>query len=367
MSISSIHFSRSSVSPTLLILLFLTSCNAQPKTKVSEEKPFTITDSQTEKLKATVKYAVLGSAIQDRFGNIWLTSAGDGVYFFDGKTFTQFTTADGLDNNIVHPIFEDRQGDIWVGTKSGLNLLKTDKNSAKGFSFTNIPTKSSVGNIHSSVNLSGGMPVRQNGVWEIMQDKDGIMWIGTDDGVYCYDGTNIKPFLDNKELINEDSLQLKAIFSILQDSKGDMWFAACVTEGISKYDGKTLSNIIPHDSIRRTDHIVEDKNGILWFAAVLTGMGRYDGKEFTSNYFKETTIRGPSHILIDHEGNFWFSTYSGLCFYDGTTYKVFTERDGLPHKNINPILQDKSGNIWFNGQDMALYSFDGKTFEKYSE
>jgi ligand-binding sensor domain-containing protein len=351
----------------LLILMFLTSCNAQPKTKVNEEKPFRIVDAQTEKLKATIKYANLGSAIQDRFGNIWLTSAGDGIYFFDGKSFTHYTTEDGLDNNIVHSIFEDRQGNIWVGSKTGLNLLKTDKDSPKGVYFSTIPTNFSAGNIHSPVNLSGGMSVKQNGVWDMMQDKDGVLWIGTDDGVFCYDGKFIKPFLDNEKLNNEDSLQLKAIFSILQDTKGHIWFAACVSEGVSKYDGKTLSNIIPHDSIRRTDHIVEDKNGILWFAAVFTGMGRYDGKEFKSNYFNESTIRGPSHILIDHKSNFWFNTYAGLGFYDGTTFKVFTERDGLPDKNINPLMQDKSGNIWFNGPDMSLYSFDGKTFVKYSE
>lgn len=351
----------------ILLLLVFSSCNGQPKTNVSQEKPFKIADAQTEKLIATIKYAKLGSAIQDKSGNIWLTSSGDGVYFFDGKNFIHYTTDDGLDNNIVHSILEDRQGNIWVGSKTGLNLLKTDKDVPKGVSFTTIPTKSSVGNIHSPVNLSGGMPVRQNGVWEMMQDKDGIIWIGTDDGVYCYDGTYIKPFLDNMDLINEDSLQLKAIFSILEDKNGHIWFAACVDEGISRYDGKTLSNIIPHDQIRRTDHIVEDKNGILWFAAGFTGMGRYDGREFTSNYFKEPTIQGPSHILEDHEGNFWFSTYSGLCFYDGTTYIVYTERDGLPHKHINPLMQDKNGNIWFNGPDMALYSFDRKTFVKYSE
>ena len=133
----------------LLVLMFLGSCNAQPKKNVTEEKPFNTVDTQTEKLSPTVKYAVLGSGIQDRSGNLWLTSAGDGLYFFNGQSFIHYTKEDGLDNNIVYSVLEDQQGNIWVGTKTGLNLMKTDKHSPKGISFTTIPTKSSAGNIHS--------------------------------------------------------------------------------------------------------------------------------------------------------------------------------------------------------------------------
>lgn len=304
--------------------------------------------------------------MQDKSGNIWLTSNGDGLYHFDGKTFTNYTKADGLDNNIIYSVFEDQQGNLWVGTKTGLNLHKND-GSKKQKVFTPIPTKGSDGNIHSAVNLSNVFPMKQNGVWTMMQDKKGTIWMGTDDGVYCYDGKHIKPFLDNRNLINKDSLQLKGIFSILEDTKGNIWFTACASEGISRLSENTLSTIIPYQNIGRTDRIIEDQKGNFWFAAVFKGVCRYDGIKFAGNVFNDDLNKGPFNILEDKTGNLWFNTQAGLGFYDGVTFKVNTERDGLPTKYLTPLLQDKSGNIWFNGPNMSLYSFDGKTFVKYSE
>lgn len=60
-------------------------------------------------------------------------------------------------------------------------------------------------------------------------------------------------FLDNQNLLNRDSLQLKGIFSIIKAKDGKIWFAACQSEGVSAFDGKTLSNIIPYKDVGRTN------------------------------------------------------------------------------------------------------------------
>ena len=50
----------------------------------------------------------------------------------------------------------------------------------------------------------------------MMQEKDGIIWLGTDDGVFCYDGTIFTDFVDRTNIMNADSLNMKAIVSIIQ-------------------------------------------------------------------------------------------------------------------------------------------------------
>jgi ligand-binding sensor domain-containing protein len=52
----------------------------------------------------------------------------------------------------------------------------------------------------------------ENTVWSMMQDKNGTIWFGTDDGVYCYDGKAFSRFLDNQTVINKDSLNSKEYF-----------------------------------------------------------------------------------------------------------------------------------------------------------
>ena len=53
--------------------------------------------------------------IEDRNGNLWIATQ-SGLSCFDGNTFQTFTTKDGLPSNHIHCLFEDRQGHIWLGT-----------------------------------------------------------------------------------------------------------------------------------------------------------------------------------------------------------------------------------------------------------
>ena len=58
----------------------------------------------------------------DRQGNKWFGTWGGGVSRFDGRTWRNFTTEDGLPGNIVYSIEEDSLGQIWVGTHQGVSV-----------------------------------------------------------------------------------------------------------------------------------------------------------------------------------------------------------------------------------------------------
>jgi ligand-binding sensor domain-containing protein len=367
------HYLQSQIYLFLLLFVGITSCKGQNKTETNA-----IESSKILKPQGIYKDAAIGTGVQDKAGNIWFGSNGEGVYRYDGKTFTHFTVKDGLDNNIVYSILADKAGNIWVGTKTGLNRYdpstarRSDSLSASEKTFTQIPIIVNRGNNTSLL----------NGVWSMMQDKKGKIWFGTDEGVYCYNpstmigagGIHITRFLDDSNIFNKDTLQLKAIFSIFEDKTGKIWFGACMNEGISRFDGKTLTNIIPYNEVRRVNNIIEDKSGNILFATSFNGICRYepsallkkDGKIFTKNVFmRKQGYQG--NILQDKSGNIWFDDENGLGFYQENTHKILTEKDGLPASNLFPILEDKSENIWFSSVGMGLYRYDGKVFTKLSE
>lgn len=361
------HFLQTQISLFLLLFVGITSCDGQNKT---DNQVNAITSAKILKPQGIYKEAAIGTGVQDKAGNIWFGSNGEGVYRYDGKTFTHFTVKDGLDNNIVYSILEDKAGNIWVGTKTGLNRYDPARRSDStplskgGKAFTQMPIIVNRGNNTSFL----------NGVWSMMQDKKGIIWLGTDEGIYCYNGIYFTRFLDDSNIINKDTLKLKAIFSILEDKTGKIWFGACMDEGISRFDGKTLTNIVPHNDVRRVNNIIEEKSGNLLFATSFNGVCRYepsallkkDGKTFSKNVFmRKQGYQG--NILKDKSGNIWFDENEGLGFYDGKTHKILTEKDGLPSSNMFPILEDKSGNIWFSSVGMGLYKYDGKSFTNFSE
>lgn len=329
----------------LFVLTFLTSCNGQ--VKIPEPK-------------GIYKDATIGTSIEDSEGNLWFGSNGEGLYKYDGKRFVHFGMEQGLNSNIIYSILQDKTGNIWVGSNKGLNRFDGNK-------FKSLPIVLSKSSSLFSININTIVTPTENAVWSMMQDKNKTIWFGTNDGVYCYNGKVFTRFLDNQNITNKDSLNLKGIFSILESRNGHIWFAECASEGISSFDGKTLSNIIPYKEIGRTDRIIEDRQNNFWFATGFKGVGKYDGKTFTQNIFKDRPINGSSNILEDKNGNLWFDTKEGLGFYDGKKLQILSEKSGTKIKDFIPVLLDKSGNLWFSSKGMKLFKYDGKRFTNYSK
>ena len=61
------------------------------------------------------------SILEDRKGSFWFGTIGAGVYHYDGKNFQNFTTRDGLVNNEIGCIYQDKAGNIWFGANGGVS------------------------------------------------------------------------------------------------------------------------------------------------------------------------------------------------------------------------------------------------------
>jgi len=353
------NFFNKAIYSLLFVMVILTSCNGQVKPIVQND----MTSIGSDKIpfpKGENKDVRIVSGIEDVDGNLWFGSIGEGLYKYDGKSFVHFGMEQGLNSNAIYSIHQDKAGNVWVGTNKELNRFDGNK-------FESIPIVLSDKNSYFYKNSNSISSPTNNTVWCMMQDRNGTIWFGTDDGVYCYKGKEFTRFLDNQTVINKDSLNLKGIFSILEAKNGNIWFAECAGEGVSSFDGKILSTIIPYKEIGRTDRIIEDKQNKLWFATGFKGIGKYDGKTFTQNIFKDQDLNGSYNILEDTNGNLWFDTQDGLGFYDGKTRNILTEKDGTITKDFIPLLLDKSGNLWFSSKGMKLFKYDGKTFTNFSE
>jgi ligand-binding sensor domain-containing protein len=289
-------------------------------------------------------------SFQDTKANLWFATSSNGVYRYDGKYFKNFTTKDGLPGNEVFAMLQDRKGIIWVGTASGLSRFD-------GKTFNDIsPSKF--------------------GVYSMLEDKTGRLWFSTTNGVYWYDGKAFTLFLDDQNLINKNDLKLGRVNRMLEDKQGNIWFTT-TWEGVCRYDGKSLVNFKPKDE----DYfwaLLEDRKGKIGVGGRSRGIFRYDGETFTNamqNGILDSCI--VLSIIEDKRGTLWFGSSSGdvskweteggIWTYDGTSFKNFLNTDGLTHNSVWSLLEDHTGAIWIGTRNTGLCRFDGKTFVRFSE
>ncbi|AMR32743.1 histidine kinase [Mucilaginibacter sp. PAMC 26640] len=215
----------------------------------------------------------------------------------------------------------------------------------------------------------------------VKQDRKGNIWITSWEGVFKYDGKSFTNITRN--------VSSARFFTVLEDSKGNFWFGS-IGSGVFYYDGKSFQNFTTKQGLAGdgVTNIYEDKTGNIWFGTA-SGASRYDGKSFQN--FKMTIAKSPAMadsvhgsaylqtlpesswmhndvnaIIDDKTGKLWFGTRGYARVYDGTTFKLITDKNGKPFANIRSIIKDKKGNIWLGGAD-GLWRYDGSTFTNFSQ
>lgn len=281
------------------------------------------------------------SVLEDRKGNLWFGSIGSGVYYYDEKSFRNFTTRDGLPNNDVTCIYEDKAGAIWFGTKAGPS--RYDGKSFVNFKIKDAPSPGNGDSIHVSVYKHGLPEVHwmHNDVNAIIEDRTGKFWFGTRGYACVYDG---KAFTT---LTNNDGKPFANVRSIIEDKKGNIWLGG--NEGLWRYDGKTFTNFT-RDFV---GYIYEDKEGNIWTSSEhrysmndnLTSpltfgadsrnawiLSRYDEKSLSDEKPSVTEIKPTAGMLTGiveaNDGSIWFGGSDGVYRYNGKTVMGFNGKEG---------------------------------------
>ena len=366
--------------PSLLsAFLCCSSCNGQVKTNTSinnssEQKTITNKSPKMIKNQGTFSYMThtgprtdknveISSIIEDKAGNLWIATMGEGVYCYDGKSFRNYTVRDGLITNVVYSIMEDKEGNLWFGTINGTSLYNK-----KGF--TNFPF-SVIKGASPSLGLETNAPNGQTEVWSLLQDKNGKIWLGTTSGVYRYDGTSFTNIFELgifTSTVKSDISTIRAIPAMMEDKKGTIWFTSWF-EGLCRFDGERITSF-KTEGLLNNDGLLQDKTGDIWIAERGNGVNRYNGKTF-ARIFPGVIV---TEMQATKNGNIWFSTFDrknnsgSVLLYNpstGETIVHFTAKEIAGSNNVTSIAIDKSGNAWFGTNEMTLVKYDGKTFTRF--
>ncbi|MCC9168694.1 hybrid sensor histidine kinase/response regulator transcription factor [Pontibacter harenae] len=215
-------------------------------------------------------------------------------------------------------------------------------------------------NIVKEYSLRDGLSL--NIVTSIAQDKKGLMWLATEDGLNRFDGYSFKTFKYDPD--NSFSLTGNFIQKVFVDSKGDIWVST--RHGLNRFDASSekfthFQHIIGDDRTlvgNDISDITESSSGNLWVASYNAGFSYYDRHRnaFTS-YNQQNLPSLSSNKIIslfqDHAGLLWVGTQdAGVNVFKVKDGIVSEKIKGLPHNqfssssNIKCIYEDHLHNIW---------------------
>lgn len=310
-------------------------------------------------------------------GDYWFGSDADGVYRYDGKTIIHFSEKDGLSNNRIRNIQEDKQGNIYFATLGGISKFD-------GQTFATLTAI-------TSTSANDNWKLNSDDLWFAMTGKNG------EKGPYRYDGKNLyqlefpKHYLADKYFAENPDKPWSPyeVYSIYKDSKGNMWFGTG-TFGVCRYDGKSLSWLyeghltnIPNGGSFGIRSVIEDTAGRFWicntnYRYTVSPDSIKENDKVLIKYERQKGIEsiklanGNDFIYFmsainDNDGNLWLATYDqGVWCYNGKTAKQYIVKDGAKNATLFSIYEDKKGGLWLGTHEAGAYKFNGQTFEKFA-
>ena len=304
------------------------------------------------------------SFCEDHNGVLWAGfSYGYGLARVDRKVnkliFYSLNGA-GTDNTLqsgVRALLEDEDGILWVGSSAD-GLLKMNHERTALVRYRNNP--------------SDPDSLSSDQINSLFEDREANIWVGTTGGWVNRFSQKPLPFRRYRhEVGNPNSLDSNYCSAVLQDGRGDIWIGSIRV--LTRIDAKTGRYTFYRTaggpgnlSSTWVIAMAEDRAGKLWFGTIGGGLNRFDPKtgKFKAYLHDPADPHSLSHntvlgIHIDRQGTLWAGTEDGLDAFDERSQSLRIYTAGRPEGNrYRSIADDPAGGLWLGTLSSGLQHFD---------
>jgi ligand-binding sensor domain-containing protein len=268
----------------------------------------------------------VAAILEGRDGLLHFGALGAGVATLDRRlgTVTAATRSEGLASDSITVLFEDSAGDVWAGGFSGLSRRHLGAWSA----------------------LPG---LRGEEIRQVVEDGSGVLWVWTGAGIarVAPDRVTVTA-LD----LGANTIQAAARRPLCRRADGTIWIG--LTQGLFRIEADALVPVAGTADVRlreRLRNLSEDPAGGLWTTSLFGAA--HLASSVWSTYLAGTgqpiaaTPVAPVHV--DRRGIAWVPTDLGVSRFNGRGWLLVAADAGLAADQVDEILEDHRGHLWFRG------------------
>ena len=303
--------------------------------------------------------------MEDSNGNLWIGTSSGLMRYRDGVV-ESLTEREGLADNRVWALLEDREGALWLGTYDGLQRLRrgrirtlSSKQGLRSDFIWGVYRASDgsvlIGHRSGGDRLMGGViepipfadPQAESPLRCFLEDSKGRLWVGAESGPHLLVDGVLRPWSAAPA-----ELAHRQITSFYETPSQSLWMATRLGAFELTAEGQLSRAVLPD---RHVLAIHQDRRGDLWLGAE-DGLYRLRGDELE----RFPTGDGPSFwvraIYEGEDGILWLGTVGhGLLRFDGRDFAGFDTRQGLSDDNVWRIFDDGQGQFWLCS-DVGIFS-----------
>ena len=322
-----------------------------------------------------------GALLVDHRGALWVATKNDGVYRIYGGAADHYGVSDGLSGNDVGPLFEDREGNIWVVTDGGLDMFHDTAlisyTTRQGVSDSEFHSVMALHNGAVLIGTSGALNILRKqdgktgilnrkvsgqGIGPMLEDHNGVVWLGVDLALMQFQNGR---FREIKAPGGQRFTSVGGVSAIAEDSGGTIWVLTA-TGQLFSIVGDTTKQALPNDGAARLRYLVADPNGGLWLGAQGAISYFRDGRLQTTSL---SSPQGPPGILapfLDSDTSLLVPSSQGLYRLNHGQLTVFSSDNGLPCPETFNVIRDNHGALWIYTR-CGLVRISGAEWTKWIE
>jgi signal transduction histidine kinase len=259
--------------------------------------------------------------LHDSHGRIWVAALGGGLLQLNhagqqGASVRRFDYEHRMTGS-TRSLYEDRDGNIWVGLRGGLLRL------SEAVFRTDVP-------------LDG---LTQDGVRTMAVSGDGSVWVATSHSVNRFAGDR------------RTTYPLPQTFSLYSDSRGGMW--ASTPDGLWRFaDGQFRREAMPGSiNWSRVLAFIPPSASTVWLCSSLTGVMTSDGTSLAAPVdWGDVAGRACATTYRDRRDRVWVGFGSGggggAAVYENGQLRTLGQKEGLTPGSVVAITEDRSGSVW---------------------